>query len=171
MSLGSGIIDDLTQPAPASAIGTAWQLFTDQVMGGVSTATMHREMVHGRNAIHMRGDVSLDNGGGFVQVSLDLAPEVYGFAGWKGLALDVYGNDETYEVRLRTTDLTESWQSYRQAFEAPPKWRTVHLPFADFTPHRTDKPFNLENIRRLGIVAVGRAFAADLAIGGVRLYG
>ena len=69
----SAIIDDLSRDPPMSAIGIRWQLFTDRVMGGVSNGTMIREMVAGRPAIRMRGDVSLENNGGFVQMSLDLA--------------------------------------------------------------------------------------------------
>jgi Complex I intermediate-associated protein 30 (CIA30) len=42
-------------------------LFTDRVMGGVSNGTMVRETVAGRPAIRMRGDVSLENNGGFVR--------------------------------------------------------------------------------------------------------
>jgi hypothetical protein len=71
----SAVIDDLSRDPPMSAIGTRWQLFTDRVMGGVSNGTMIREMVAGRPAIHMRGDVSLENNGGFVQISLELAPD------------------------------------------------------------------------------------------------
>ena len=60
----SSIIDDLSREAPLSTIGTRWQLFTDRVMGGVSGGTMVREIVAGRPAIRMRGDVSLENNGG-----------------------------------------------------------------------------------------------------------
>lgn len=52
-----------------------------------------------------------------------------------------------------------------------PEWQSLRLPFADFVPHRTDAPFNLARLRRLGIVAIGRAFTADLALSGVRFYG
>jgi hypothetical protein len=60
------IIDDLSRDPPLSTIGTQWRLFTDRVMGGVSNGTMVREQVAGRPAIRMRGDVSLENNGGFV---------------------------------------------------------------------------------------------------------
>ena len=60
MKVDSAIVDDLSRDPPLSAIGTRWQLFTDWVMGGVSNGTMVREMVAGRPAIRMRGDVSLE---------------------------------------------------------------------------------------------------------------
>ena len=36
------IIDDLSREPPIAAIGSNWQLLTDQVMGGVSKGTMVR---------------------------------------------------------------------------------------------------------------------------------
>jgi len=167
----SAIIDDLSRDPPMSAIGTRWQLFTDRVMGGVSNGTMIREMVAGRPAIRMRGDVSLENNGGFVQISLDLAPdgEAVDVSARSGIELDVFGNGEEYSVHLRTSDLTRPWQSYRQSFRADPQWRTAYFRFEEFVPYRTDVPLNTQRLRRIGLVAIGRAFSADLAVGGVRL--
>ena len=167
----SAIIDDLSRDPPISSIGTRWQLFTDRVMGGVSNGTMIREMVAGRPAIRMRGDVSLENNGGFVQISLDLAPdgEAIDVSAWSGIELDVFGNGEEYSVHLRTSDLTRPWQSYRQSFRADPQWQTIPFRFQEFVPYRTDVPLNTRRLRRIGVVAIGRAFSADLSVGGVRL--
>jgi len=167
----SAIIDDLSRDPPMSAIGTRWQLFTDRVMGGVSNGTMIREMVAGRPAIRMRGDVSLENNGGFVQISLDLAPdgEAVDVSARSGIELDVFGNGEEYSVHLRTSDLTRPWQSYRQSFRADPEWQTIPFRFQEFVPYRTDVPLNTRRLKRIGVVAIGRAFSADLAVGGVRL--
>jgi hypothetical protein len=167
----SAIIDDLSCDQPMSAIGTRWQLFTDRVMGGVSKGTMIREMVAGRPAIRMRGDVSLENNGGFVQISLDLAPdgEAVDVSAWSGIELDVFGNGEEYSVHLRTSDLDRPWQSYRQSFRADPQWQTIPFRFQEFVPYRTDVAFNTRRLKRIGVVAIGRAFSADLSVGGVRL--
>ena len=102
MGLTSATIDDLSRDMPLSAIGTRWQLFTDRVMGGVSNGTMVRETVEGRPAVRMRGDVSLENNGGFVQIALDLAPDgrAVDVSAWSGLELDVFGNGEEYSVHL-----------------------------------------------------------------------
>ena len=171
MGLTSATIDDLSRNMPLSAIGTRWQLFTDRVMGGVSNGTMVRETVEGRPAIRMRGDVSLENNGGFVQIALDLAPDgrAVDVSAWSGLELDVFGNGEEYSVHLRTSDLTRPWQSYRQSFRADPQWRTAYFRFEEFVPYRIDVPLNTQRLRRIGVVAIGRAFSADLAVGGVRL--
>jgi hypothetical protein len=166
----SAVIDDLGREAPESTIGTRWQLFTDGVMGGVSTGSMDREAVAGKPAIRLRGNVSLENNGGFVQMAIDLA--LGGIAvdasAWRGIELDAFGNGEEYGVHLRTADLNRPWQSYRQVFRAEPRWQTFQLEFKSFVPHRTDVPLDTRRLRRIGIVAIGRTFFADVAIGGVR---
>ncbi len=166
------IIDDLTGEAPFARIGTAWQLLTDQVMGGVSSGAMTREIVGGRLAIRMRGDVRLENNGGFVQIALDLSPDsgTVDASAWGGIELDFHGSAGEYGVHLRTSDLARPWQSYRTNFVALPKWQTARLPFGGFGPHRTDIPLDLRRLRRLGLVAIGRAFSADLALGGLRFF-
>ena len=166
----SNIIDDLSHPAPLATNGASWELIADQVMGGVSQGTMRRETVAGRPAIRMRGDVSLENNGGFLQIALDLRPDGKGLDAndRQGLEIDAYGNGEEYNLHLRTADVTRPWQSYRQSFIASPEWKTFRLNFEDFKPHRIETPLDLTTLRRIGIVAIGRAFSADIAIGGVR---
>jgi hypothetical protein len=172
MSGSRALIDDLSQPAPMAAIGTPWQLLTDRVMGGVSRGTMVREVMAGRLAIRLRGEVSLENNGGFVQMALDLAAggQAIDASAWRGIELEVCGGEQEYGVHLRTADLTLPWQSYRQGFRVSPRWNTIRFPFADFVPHRTDVPIDLRRLRRLGLVAIGREFSADLGVGGVRFF-
>lgn len=168
----SPIIDDLKAPPPGSAIGTDWRLFTDTVMGGISQATMTRETVGGRPAIRLQGDVSLQNNGGFVQISLDFRPDggPIDASAWRGIELDIFGNGEEYAANLRTSDLNRPWQSYRQTFTADPQWKTVKLSFNDFTPSRTEIPLDVRRLRRLGVIGIGRAFHADVSVGGVRFF-
>jgi hypothetical protein len=170
MGAKSAVIDDPSREPPLSAIGTRWQLFTDRVMGGVSNGTMVREVVAGRAAIRMRGDVSLENNGGFVQVACDLTPDgkPIDASTWQGIEVDVFGNGEEYGIHLRTEDLTRPWQSYRQSFQADPQWRTIQFRFKDFVPYRTEVPLDTRRLRRIGMVAIDRAFSADLAVGGLR---
>lgn len=166
------IIDDLRLDPPMAVTGNGWTLISDRVMGGVSAGRMSREIVAGRDAIRMTGNVSLDNNGGFLQVALDLGDtggEVDARR-WDGIRLEVFGNGEVYNFHLRTSDLRRPWESYRQSFRAPPEWMTVSLPFVSFAPHRTERPLNLARLRRIGIVAIGRAFEADIAIADIRFY-
>lgn len=166
------IIDDLSQTFPLATCGTRWQLVTDTVMGGVSQGTLLPEIVARRSALRMRGGVSLENNGGFVQMALDLCPNAKGMdvSGFDGIAIDVFGHDEAYDLRLRTDELTRSWQSYRQPFQARSSWHTVKLPFADFERHRTDLRLDLSQVKRIGLLAIGREFDADLAVSRVSFY-
>jgi hypothetical protein len=168
------IIDALGQEHPSAMNGARWELIADRVMGGVSTGSMTRETVAGRDALRMRGEVSLENNGGFLQVALDLAPGggAVDARPWTGIEIDILGEGERYNLHLRTADVVRPWQSYRAEFVATPQWRTVRLPFGAFAAHRIDAPLDLSRLRRLGVVAIGRAFAVDVdvAIAGLRFY-
>jgi hypothetical protein len=149
------------------ALEPAWQLVSDQVMGGVSAGTLSVEDAPQGRAHHMSGRVSLDNNGGFIQMAADIAPPP---PGTKGLMLDVSGNGEQYNVHLRTSDLDRPWQSYRASFIAPDDRQEIRLDLADFEPHRTDEPFNPAKLRRIGIVAIGREFDADVWLYSIAWY-
>lgn len=144
-----------------------WRLVTDGVMGGVSQGAMTVEEIEGRTCIALRGRVSTENNGGFVQIAMDLDDALRNAEGYGGIRLEVIGNGETYNVHLRTSDLWLPWQSYRAAFTASPRWSSIYLPFASFQPYRTSAPLRLDRLRRLGIVAIGRDFSADLCVSAV----
>lgn len=166
------IIDDLRHPSPIAVTGNGWTLISDRVMGGASAGTMRREQVKGREAIRMKGGVSLENNGGFLQVALDLgdADSEVDAQNWTGIKLDVFGNDQVYNLHLRTSDIHRPWESYRQSFCAPSHWTTINLPFSGFVPHRTERPLNTARLRRIGLVAIGREFEADVSISDIRFY-
>lgn len=149
-----------------------WDYVADTVMGGVSTGAMTRETYKGRPATVLRGDVSLDNNGGFVQIAADLSADgtLFDASGWDGIALEVCGNGEIYDLRLRTDQLTRPWQSFRAAFTAPPDWQMIRIPFTAFVAHKTDARFDPARLRRVGILAIGRAFQAEVAVADLALY-
>ena len=154
-----------------SALGTPWEAITDRVMGGVSRGHVARECLDGRPCLRLTGDVRLENNGGFVQAALDLDPggDPVDLTGFAGIRLEVRGNEESYSLHLRTADVRRPWQSYRAHFVAGADWEVVVLPFADFVAHRIDAALDLSRVRRLGLVAIGRAFAADLAVARIGL--
>ncbi|WP_187429758.1 hypothetical protein ROLI_029610 [Roseobacter fucihabitans] len=149
-----------------------WEFIADGVMGGVSQGSLTTEKRKGRTAVRLYGEVSTENNGGFLQMAFDInaSGSAYDASRWTGIEVDVLGNGETYEMRLRTNELDKPWQSFRQAFQADKDWRTVQLPFADFTAHRHDLAFDPAHLRRLGVLAVGREFHADIALAQVRFY-
>ncbi len=166
------LIDDFARVDFVSALGTTWRSASDQVMGGVSVATLEHRTLDGHQCLRLTGNVRLDNNGGFVQAALPLAkpPGTLDASGYTGIRLTVRGNGEEYGVHLRTTDALRPWQSYRSPFVAEPDWAEVILPFSSFHPHRLSAPLDLGSLRRLGLVGIGRAFHADLAVSRVSLY-
>lgn len=148
-----------------------WRLFTDRVMGGVSSGTLGADHVAGRDCLRMRGEVSLENNGGFVQMAANMDPRLRArLPEFAGLSLEVFGTGERYNVHLRTEGMMHPWQSYRSSFIADPAWRTITLPFDQFEPYRTERPLDVSRIRRVGLVAIGRRFTADLCVAKASLY-
>ncbi|WP_367277350.1 CIA30 family protein [uncultured Roseobacter sp.] len=144
-----------------------WEYVADGVMGGVSTGQAVHMTVAGREAVRLTGEVSTENNGGFIQVAFDLRMDV---SGWTGLEIDVIGNGERYDLRLRTDQMTRPWQSFRTSFVAPESWRSIKVPFATLEANKIDAQFDPARFRRVGVLAVGRAFSADLTIAGIRLF-
>ena len=89
---------------------------------------------------------------------------------FSGVRIIVRGNGERYSVHLRTPDNKRPWQSYRAQFIAGSDWETVDLPFVAFEPHRLDLPFDKTRLRRIGLVAIGRAFCAELLVAELAFY-
>jgi hypothetical protein len=149
-----------------------WEYVADTVMGGVSKGSISQEAVQGTVAVVLRGDVSLDNNGGFIQMAFDLRPDstTVDVSHWHGLDLTVWGNDQIYDIRMRTGQLTRPWQSFRTDFATLSKWQTLRLPFDKFEAHKNDEIFDPTQLRRIGILAIGREFEAHVAVSSIKLY-
>ena len=169
---GAMLIDDFTDKGFVSKLGTKWRGVSDQVMGGVSEASISYSVKDGRYSLRMTGNVRLENDGGFIQATLDLAPsgDTFDASGFTGVRIIVRGNDEKYSVHLRTPDNVRPWQSYRSHFTAGSDWETIDLPFDTFVPHQLDAPLDKTRFRRIGLVAIGRPFYADLAVSELAFY-
>lgn len=166
------LIDEAGPVSPRALNGATWELVTVGVMGGVSRASLRAEPVAGRQALHLVGEVRLEHGGGFVQCALNLADpgQAFDASAHAGVELTVLGNGETYGLHLRTTANRQPWESWRQTFIAPPIWQTLRLPFANFIAHRCAGPLDTTRLRRVGLVAIGRAFHADVALSRIAFY-
>lgn len=148
-----------------------WEYVADTVMGGVSSGGIAPVQIDGRAAMQLRGDVSLENNGGFIQMAFDLAEgRVLDASGYAGIEIEAYGNGEVYELRLRTDALTRPWQSYRATFQSAPDWQTIRLPWAQFEPNKTDAAFDPARLRRIGVLAYGAEMEAEVAVGAIRFF-
>ena len=110
-------------------LSLAWEFVADGVMGGVSDGTLRHEPYQDRAAAVLRGTVSLENNGGFIQIAANLRADGSAFdaRGFDGIELEVCGNGEAYDLRLRTDQLSRPWQSFRTGFTAPPMWQVIRI--------------------------------------------
>jgi len=165
------LVDDFARDG-VSVIGTRWQTFTDRVMGGVSDGQAVYETLDGRRCLRLRGRVSLENQGGFVQAALPLTTGGGPFDGsaHKGIRIWVQGNGNRYYIHLRTADSRRPWQYYAAGFDAGPTWEMVEIPFSAFAPENMQTPLNRQTLLRLAVVAAKQAFSADVAVARIEFY-
>ena len=172
MDLKNFLVDDFQRADGMSVVGTRWQFFTDQVMGGLSAGTARFAVHEGRRSIRLQGKVSLENNGGFIQVALPLVTgdEPFDASKFRGLRLWTRGNEERYGVHVRTSDLGLPWQYYSAEFAAGAVWKKVDLPFSKFRPEATETLLNPARLTRIAIVASEKAFKADVAVSRLEFY-
>jgi hypothetical protein len=171
VNASTGLIDDRSAGTLQSSHAGNWQLVTDQVMGGRSSGELVPDHYLGKSCLRMRGLVSTANNGGFLQLALDLDDgRRFDASIYDGLEIVVAGNNERYNIHLRTSNLWLPWQSYRASFAAGPQWRTIRISFSDVEAYRTSGRFLSDRLIRVGLVAIGRDFVADLCVGGLYFY-
>ena len=144
-----------------------WSVFSDRVMGGRSIANGTMATVHGRHALHLTGDVSLEQNGGFIQAACALGdPPGSGVNahGFRGVALSVCGTPGSYFVHLRTAHTRAPWQYYGAPLPVSGEWTDVMLEWRAFTPVSIAEPLDVRRIVRIGLVAAKTAFRADVAL-------
>ena len=70
------ILDNFSDGDCVCVHGTLWQAFTDQVMDGRSEMEARVEREENTYFLRMRGAVSLDNNGGFIQTRLPVKKSI-----------------------------------------------------------------------------------------------
>lgn len=156
---------------PQSLMLQNWRLISDRVMGGQSSGQMQVIETSQGPCLHLSGNVSTANNGGFIQIAHDLSEQERRQASIAhGIKLTVRGNNETYNIHLRTSQLSLPWQSYRASFFASEDLSEVKIPFTHFEPYRIVHKLDLNRLKRVGIVAIGRNFDADICVADVSFY-
>lgn len=146
-----------------------WVYFTDTVMGGISQGKLAFMNENGENFYRMTGNVSTENNGGFIQFATGIEKIDKNF---EGIKLRVRGNNENYQLHLRTKYTPAPWQYYSAEFNVTNEWKEVIIPFTTFKKSNFYQPgkFKSSNIKSIGIVAIGKDFEAEIDLGRIELY-
>lgn len=109
--------------------GTAgWYVVNDGVMGGRSRGDI---VPTNEGTARFRGDLSLENNGGFASVRTGIETLD---ADADGLEFRVRGDGRTYQLRLRADDRFDG-VAYRALFGTEvDRWTTVRIAYSDFEP-------------------------------------
>lgn len=149
-------------------VGRKWTYFADTVMGGISTGGGGFDQ--SVSALHLQGNVSTANNGGFIQIRTELNEGVG--SNITGVNLKVKGNGETYFVHLRNRASILPWQYYSAEFTANRNWETINIPFSAFKRSSSFMPksYNPSGTKTVGLVAFGKDYKADLWVSDVSFY-
>lgn len=166
------VLSDFTRDEPFVIEGGGWRGFSDRVMGGISDASLDRDRVAGKNCARLTGTVTRESNGGFIQMALYFGPrdaELNG-AEYRGIELLVYGNNEDYNVHVRTADCGWYDESYRYTFFAKEEWQRVRVPWTDFEPNGVSVPLDAARVNRIAVLGWMREFQADIALAEISLF-
>jgi len=174
---------DTFSDAQASGFGTAWEIQTDQSMGGRSQGTFHIHPEAEAPHLTLKGEVSLENterpeDGGFIQVTLPLvrSRQLYDAQKYTGVrivcdcAQEAPIKGQHYALRLSTRELSMPWQYYEHAFQPTQSRQCFDLAFQDFRVVNTSHPLNPAYLMSLSITARNDTFAPHLNIYEVGFY-
>jgi monofunctional biosynthetic peptidoglycan transglycosylase len=146
----------------ASDEAKRWYSVDDCVMGGVSHSGFRTHGDEGR----FTGETSLENGGGFASVRREPSAFEQSLPGASGIAIFVYGDGRSYQLRLKSRALGDS-SAYRAKFTPPSgEWQTLRFAWQDFEAVRrgkqlTDAPtLTPDGIYQLGFLIADRKAGA-----------
>lgn len=165
------LLDDFQRGDGLSALGTRWEGFTDRVMGGRSDMQFGFRDNDVGPVLFLRGQVRLENRGGFIQARLPLDPAGGSFdaSAWQGLRIKVRGTPGPYYLHLRTRQTWQPWQYYRAPIEVSSAWSEQFIPFTAFEGRATGRRLDVRALKSVGVVAYGEAFDAELEVARLEL--
>tara|TARA_B100000989_G_scaffold290740_1_gene264265 strand:- start:1053 stop:1607 length:555 start_codon:yes stop_codon:yes gene_type:complete len=140
-----------------------WEFVSDDVMGGKSVGQFNVNYKEGEIFYRLRGKVSTENNGGFIQFRSKIEindPSL------KGIKFKVRGNGEKYFVHVRTPFTFLPWQYYSYSFYTQNEWTEIKFLLSDFKKSHKLQPseFLSTKIKSIAFVAFGQDYDAELDI-------
>lgn len=130
-----------------------WRIVNDGVMGGLSSSNV---IVNEDNKIVFKGNISLENNGGFA--SLRSPVKNYNFEKFSGIELRMKGDGKRYSISMKETDYFTGY-FYTTSFETKKEgWIVVQIPFDDFKLYYygketgSDMNIPLNNIKEISLL-------------------
>lgn len=103
-----------------------WGAVNDGVMGGVSSGGMTETA----DGLSFRGELSLENNGGFSSVRKLVREDA---SKTRGVRLTVRGDGRRYQLRLRQ-DRQFDGVAWRVEFDTQDAWQTMEFDYSEFVP-------------------------------------
>ena len=141
-----------------------WRYVADDVMGGVSKGYVEYQIIEEDIIAVLKGNVSTENNGGFIQIRRDLKD--INLENANSVKIVAKGNSQKYYIFLRTTGTILPWQYYASEFTVNENFNEFVLPIKDFekSGFLLAKKINPKKITSIGIVAFGRDHLAELYV-------
>jgi hypothetical protein len=166
------LLDDFRSAQSTQA--TAWEGFTDRVMGGVSDLQSTIRTEGDTRYLSMSGHVSTRNNGGFIQVRLKVGSNLAPFDGsrFHGIRLVARGKGDGYYLHVRTAGMIAPWKYYGASIPISPDWATIDVPWSSFQPGDYGRigEFRPTLLKSLAIVAAKKDFDALIEVREIGLY-
>ena len=140
-----------------------WEFVSDNVMGGKSVGNLKINNDEGEMFYRLKGKVSTENNGGFIQFRSKI--EISDIS-LKGIKFKVRGNGEKYFVHVRTPFTFLPWQYYFYPFYTQKEWTEIKFLLSDFKKSHKLQPseFLSTKIKSIAFVAFGQDYNAELDI-------
>ncbi len=164
------VLDELKNPGKTIQ-NQEWSFITDSVMGGFSEGSTKLDKIENVPCYRMLGNVTTENNGGFIQIRTLTSPKI-NVEEYDGIFAYVYGNNNNYNIFIRTPLTVAPWQYYSYKFLAPNKWIEIRAPFSEFKKSNFYQPKNLKNqkIKSIALVAAFDNFKSDICLARIGLY-
>ena len=125
-----------------------WQVVDDVVMGGLSNSKL--ELNENGNGV-FKGDVSIENNGGFSSIKLRLEPQKTDEKTAISLRLKGDGSDFQFRIKASISDR----HSYIYNFKTSGDWETISIPLSDMSPSFRGYSLQIPNFNHNKIEQIG----------------
>ena len=167
------IIDNF-QTYGRSSLGTKWQYYSDNIIGGKSRGYQKLVKFRGHYGLLIHGTIPAIGRGRFLQSSLYFHPhkKYIDASKFHGIKLFVFGNNHFYSIQLRNAQTWFPWQFFGTTFFAKAQWHEITLPFSKFLPLKmsTKTKLHTNSLLQIFIGGYKTTTPIKLIIASVKFY-